>query len=370
MSVSSPDDGRAVLRINLAAIRANWRLFAALPGGAKSANIETGATIKADAYGLGAARIGPALHAEGCRTFFVAQVQEGAALRAVLGGEAAIYVYNGPTEGALETIRTHDLIPVLNSPEQIALWRGSSGGGGDGGPCALHLDTGMNRLGLSPDQARALAASAHGLDLKLVMSHLACADTPDHPMNAAQLARFRELSALFPGVRRSLSGSAGALLGADYRFDLIRPGVGLYGGLPPNPAAPGLSPAATIEAPILMLRDVRAGETIGYDAAFTAPSDMRIAIAALGYADGLMRAASSGAPHGAYGLIEGARAPLIGRVSMDLCALDVTGIGAARRGARAEFLGPALADTARAAGTIPYELLTRLGQRFARVWTE
>ncbi len=346
-------DGRAVLRIDLAAARANWRLFAGLAP-------EAGATVKADAYGLGADRLAPAFEAEGCRTFFVAQVQEGAALRALLHADCAIYVYNGPAGGDHYLYSDHALRPVLNSPEQIAAWRD-----GGGGACALHIDTGMNRLGLSADEARDLAATGHGLDLRLVMSHLACADDPDNAMTARQLADFKALSALFPGVPRSLSNSAGALTGPDYQFDLTRPGVGLYGGQPRSTPCPDLKPVVRIAAPVIRLRTLKQGEAIGYGAAFTAPQDMKVAIVALGYADGFLRASWPGG----YGLLDGARAPLVGRVSMDLAAVDVTGLDAAP-GAMVEFLGPALEDTARAAGTISYEFLTRLGARFERVYAE
>ena len=352
-SVEGAGASRPVLRIDLAAIRANWRLFASLGA--------AGATVKADAYGLGADRVGPALQREGCRTFFVAQAQEGAALRAALGPEADIYVYNGPAPDTLDLFRAAALRPVLNAPHQIALWREA------GGPCALHIDTGMNRLGLTADEARALAASGHGLDLNLVMSHLACADTPDHAMNGRQLAAFRELSALFPGVARSLANSGGALLGPDFQFELTRPGVGLYGGQPQRTPDPAIRPVATIEAPIIATRRVRAGESVGYGAAFVAPSDMTIAVVALGYADGLIRAAAAGG----YGRVGGRAVPLAGRISMDLAALDVTGLeSAAAPGAAVRFLGPDLDAFAAAAGTVSYEVLTRLGRRFARIHAE
>jgi alanine racemase len=357
MTTTSAEGGasRPTLRIDLEAVRANWRLFASL-------GPEAGATIKADAYGLGAARIGTALHAEGCRSFFVAQPQEGAQLRAALSEDATITVYNGPTSDTIDLFLANNLRPALNAPRQIDIWRSAGGG-----PCALHVDTGMNRLGLTAEEARQLAGSTHGLDLKLVMSHLASADLPDHEMNLRQLRLFQELAALFPGVPRSLANSAGALLGPDYQFELSRPGIGLYGGQPRSPGGAPIRPVATICAPIIATRRVSAGDTVGYGAAFTAPSTMTIAIIALGYADGLIRAASPGA----YGIVAGKPAPLVGRISMDLTALDVTGLEShAIPGSYIEFLGESLDSFADAAGTISYEVLTRLGQRFARVYVE
>jgi len=357
MTTTSAEGGasRPTLRIDLAAICANWRLFGSL-------GPEAGATIKADAYGLGAAQVGPALLAEGCREFFVAQPQEGAKLRAALGEDATITVYNGPTSDTINLFPANNLRPVLNAPRQIDIWRSAGGG-----PCALHVDTGMNRLGLTAEEAGQLAGATHGLDLKLVMSHLASADLPDHEMNGRQLRLFQELAALFPGLPRSLANSAGALLGPDYQFELSRPGIGLYGGQPHSSGGAPIRPVATIRAPIIATRQVSAGDTVGYGAAFTAPSAMTIAIIALGYADGLIRAASPGA----FGIVARKPAPLVGRISMDLMALDITGLeNDARPETYVEFLGENLDLVASAAGTISYEVLTRLGQRFARVYVD
>lgn len=348
---------RAALRIDLGVIRANWRLFASLTPN------EAGATVKADAYGLGAARVAPALLKEGCRTFFVAQAQEGAALRDALGSGAAIHVYNGPAADTLNIFRSSNLHPVLNSPQQVSLWAEAGGGA----PCSLHIDTGMNRLGLTADEARALAASGHSLNLALILSHLACADIPDHPGNERQLAAFAGLSALFPDVPNSLANSGGALLGPEFQFGLTRPGIGLYGGQPHRSRRAAIQPVAAIQAPIIMTRRVRTGETVGYGAEFVAQSDMTIAVIALGYADGLIRAASPGG----HGRLAGRRAPLVGRISMDLAAVDVTGLeNDVTPGAYVDFLGPDLEDFAAAAGTISYEILTRLGARFARIYSE
>jgi alanine racemase len=236
---------------------------------------------------------------------------------------------------------------VLNSPEQIVLWRG-------GGACALHIDTGMNRLGLQPAQM----AAADGIQPDLVMSHLANASAPKDPKNAQQRARFTDLAARFSNAKKSLGASAGALLGADYAFDMIRPGIGLYGGGPLDTGNPSLSAAAHLTAPLLAVFDIAAGETVGYGGTFTAQKPMRLGTAALGYADGWLRSLSGSG----YALVGGAQCPLLGRVSMDLVTLDLGAAPSARAGDEVEFLGEGvkLDDVATWAGTIPYEILTNL----------
>jgi alanine racemase len=330
----------ARLTVDLDALAANHALLRRLAGGAEVAPV-----VKADAYGLGVAPVARRLAAEGARSFFVARVAEGEALRGVLGDGPTIYVLDGCPPGTPRRLAAAGLTPVLNSAEQVRDWGGRS--------CALHVDTGLNRLGVSPDEARALAAS--GLDVTLLISHLSCADIPDHPMNAAQLAAFTALRAAFPGVRASLANSAGVFLGGDYLFDMVRPGVTLYGGGP-------------FEAgdPRIQVREAPAGAAIGYGAAFVAQRPTRVAIIAAGHADGVLRSAS---PAGSV-WFDGARRAMLGRISMDLIAVDVTGCDAARPGGLVQLLGAQalLDDVAVAAGTISYEVLTRLSPRATRVW--
>ncbi len=337
----------ARLDIDLSALLHNFRTLQARSGPAEIAPV-----VKADAYGLGAAVIAPHLARHGARTFFVARLTEGVALRPLVPG-AVIYVLDGLTEPG--TFAGYDLRPVLSTVEQYALWLS----GPDTIQAALHIDTGMNRLGLRPEDATALPAASHHR-LSLVMSHLACGDEPENPMNPAQLARFIAAADAFPGVPRSLANSSGAFLGDGYAFDLVRPGICLYGGGPFGTAIPEIRPVAHMTAPVLQVRHVPAGETIGYGAGFTAPHDLQIATLGIGYADGLLR---SFAARG-FATIAGQRRPLTGRISMDLCSLDVTGLDVTV-GDRAEILGgqQTLDEVAAACGTIGYEVLTRLSSR-------
>jgi len=326
---------------------------------------ETAAVVKADAYGLGAGAIVPRLHAEGCRSFFTATAREGAAVRSALGERpAAIYVLHGYWEAERALLGAAGLTPVLNTPEQISAWRRDA----DGAPCALHLDTGMNRLGLSAEDARALLNTGGGLtDLgcTLVMSHLACADDPDAEMNSRQRAAFVSLTAGLRDVRLSLANTGGVLLGEAFAFDLVRPGIGLYGGDPAGRSPGRFEPVVRVEAPILQTRTLSPGETIGYGATFTASRAMTTATVALGYADGFLRASGPGT----RARIAGRPAPIVGRVSMDLIVLDVTDLETAvAQGAPAVFFGADLEATAGAGGTLGYELLTRLGGRFERAY--
>ena len=339
---------RARLTVDLSAICANWRRFADLAGSGEAA-----AVVKADAYGLGVREVAPALALEGARTFFVATLGEALDLRATLGEAQAIYVLNGPGYDDVGAFAPARLYPVLNSLEQIGLWKAA----GAGVAAALHIDTGMNRLGLPLADVGAAHDALARCDVPLVMSHLACAADPGHRLNALQLQRFSEAAGLFPGARKSLAATAGAFCGAAFRFGLLRPGVGLYGDAGLDDDAQPLAPAATLDAPILQLRDIAAGDTVGYGATFAAPAPMRAATIALGYADGYLRSASGKG----YGVLAGARCPILGRISMDLITLDVTAAGAAAEvGARMEMLGAnvPLRDVAAAAGTATYEVLT------------
>lgn len=346
------------LTVDLDALAANYSGLLAAAHGAEVAPV-----VKADGYGLGAAEVARRLHADGARRFFVARVEEGEALREALGGrEAVVYVLDGCPPDAAVRLDAAALIPVLNSLDQVQAW--ARGAPRTGRPAALHIDTGMNRLGLAREEAQALADSSDRLarlDVTLVMSHLACAEDAGSPMNAAQLACFRQMRALFPQARASLANSAGVHLGADYAFDMVRPGIGLYGGGVGAPRA-----VATFEAPVLQLRTVRPGESVGYGAAFTTLSTLRTATVGAGYADGVLRALSGGG----YGMSHGRRLPFLGRVSMDLIVLDVTDAPGVRPGDPVQLVGSdvALDGVAAAAGTIPYEVLTRLGARGSRTY--
>jgi len=359
--------GEAKLFVDLDALAANHRLIAGLAGGAQTAPV-----VKADAYGLGLGPVARRLWAEGARAFFVSRVGEGVALRAALGPAraATIWVFDGCPPGAAPTLASAALIPVLNSFTQIDDWGLHALSLGRRLSAALHIDTGINRLGLRPEEARALAVAPdrlRPLELELLVSHLACGSQDGHPMNAEQLDCFAQICALYPGVPRSLSASGGVFLGSDYHLDQVRPGISLYGGGPYASPDPRLECVATLKAPILQVRQVFAGETIGYGADFTATQASRIAIVAAGYADGVLRSASPGA----YGELEGQAFPLVGRISMDLIALDVTDSPNAQPGACVELIGRNLAldEVARRAGTISYEILTRIGDRVPRVYT-
>jgi alanine racemase len=345
------DSPTARLDIDLNALLANYRTLQKRAGSAEVAPV-----VKADAYGLGCSGVAPHLVRHGAKTFFVARLEEGIALRGILAGGPVIYVLDGLTDPVAFAV--HDLRPVLNTPNQYQQWIS----GPVGIKAALHVDTGMNRLGIRAEEIAALPdRGAH--DLTLVMSHLACADEAGHPMNAQQLTAFRAVSALFPGVPASLANSAGHFLGADYTFDLTRPGICLYGGGPFGQATPHIRAVATLSARVLQVRDVRAGETIGYGATFAAKSDMRIATLGVGYADGLMRSfARKGFAHVLH-----QQQPLTGRISMDLCGLDVTGLDVTIND-WAEILGPRqnIDEVAAYSGTIAYELLTRIAARVPR----
>ena len=355
----------ALLTIDLDALAANYRVLAAVAGGAEVAPV-----VKADGYGLGAGPVTRRLWAEGARRFFVARIEEGERLRGALDGrEAAIHVLDGAPDGSLPRLVKAGLIPMLNSFEQVeraAAFAGAS----QGLEVGLHVDTGMNRLGLSPEEATALAAAPErlaGLKIGLVMSHLACAGDPDHPMNARQLERFHAAAADFPGARLSLANSGGLFLGQDYRLDVVRPGISLYGGGPFDHPDDRLCPVARLEAPILQLRDASAGDTVGYGASIRLGGARRLAIVGAGYANGFLR--SSGGNGGGV-WFDGARRPIIGRVSMDLVTIDVTGSPAARSGAMVELIGShaSLDEAALAAGTAPHELLVRIGTGLPRTY--
>ncbi|GGD97848.1 alanine racemase [Aureimonas endophytica] len=357
--------GGGVLTIDLGALAANYRQLVALAGGAKVAGV-----VKADGYGLGAVPVARRLAREGCESFFVAHLAEGLALREALP-EAEILVLNGLAPGAEPACAEAGLVPVLNSLAQIEAFAREGVRRGRRLPAAIQVDSGMSRLGLSPAEVERIATDPtrlFGLETVLVMSHLACADTPDHPANAAQLAAFRRLAALLPAARRSLANSAGLFLGPDFRFDLARPGIAVYGGRPfADPAPNPMRPVVRLQGRVIQLRDVPAGAGIGYGHTVTAERPMRLATLGLGYADGWPRRLGN---HIAAHIGETAL-PMVGRVSMDSIILDA-GAAELRPGDLVDLIGPAqsLDAVAEAAETISYEILTGLGSRFERHYLE
>jgi len=355
----------AVLTVDLAALKANWRQLRD-----KASPAECAACVKGDAYGLGLERCASALAEAGCRTFFVATPEEGRRLRGYLG-EAVIYVLDGLMPGLAPFYVAHRLRPALSSLEEIEEWAAAPGT-----KAALHVDTGINRLGLTARNVEVLAADPGrlaGIDLTLVMSHLASADEPDHPANEFQRALFERLRRALPEAPASFANSAGIFLGRPFHFDLVRPGVALYGGNPFTHLANPMRAVARLAATVLQVREVEAGGRVGYGGEWRAEADSRIATLAVGYRDGLLRslAARPGKPP-AHVWLAGGRAPVVGRISMDLTTVDVSGRppGAVRRGMTAEIIGEHISvdEVAAAAGTIAYEILTALGSRFARVY--
>jgi len=351
------------LTIDLGALTANYRQLSVLAG-----NAVTGAVVKADAYGLGAVQVSAALYAAGCRHFFVAQAREAFELRSHLPADAALYVLNGLPEGSEKTAADQDIIPVLNSLQQIESWTEMAKTRGQRLPAVVQFDTGMARLGLSPEETRALTASPDrlaSLDIKFIMSHLACADTPESAANVGQLAHMREISALFPGIPVSFANSGGLFLGPDFLQNLTRPGIALYGGAPNDSGPNPMRPVVGLHVAVIQTRMVPAGTQIGYGGIYTAPHDMRLATISAGYADGLPRALS---PRGAAWLGD-IRLPIIGRISMDSLMLDISALRHdPPAGSFVELIGPhqSLDTLAADAGTISYEILTVLGQRFYR----
>jgi alanine racemase len=328
--------------------------------------------VKADGYGTGALKAAKTLHAAGCKTFFVARLSEGIALRPVLG-DARIFVLDGVQEETVPAYVAYNLTPVLNSLAQIDMWSAAARTSRTTRDAAIHIDTGMNRLGLPSDELSMLAGDAKsrldGIHVVQWISHLACADDSKNPMNREQLSRFRSALASLPSAPASFASSGGVLLGKDYVFDMVRPGIGLYGGNPAHGKNP-FKVVAQMTGTVLQLRRVDSGGSVGYGATFRVGRKSVLATVALGYADGLMRSLGN---HG-FGAIAGHRVPIAGRVSMDLCTLDVTDVPQEflKAGADVEFFGDtiSLEEAAASAGTANYELLTSLGARLKRFYVE
>lgn len=339
----------ASLRIDLDAILSNWRALDALSGTAT----ETGAVVKADCYGLGAARVARLLARAGCRKFFVACTEEGRAVRQALGDGPQIFVFSGHMAGDTEMIGDLALTPMLNSIEQMTRHFEAL----PGAPFGVQLDTGMNRLGFEAAEWEAVAPIVLGSGPQMIMSHLACSDTPAHDMNRRQLSEFRRMTSGV-SVPLSLSATGGILLGRDYHFDVTRPGIGMYGA---QPFTAG-QPVVTLSLPVIQVRDVAPGETVGYSNAWTASQPARIATVSAGYADGLSRRLGNVARV----WFGDTPCPVVGRVSMDLITVDISHLPEVP--AALDLLGPrqGVDDVADLIGTIGYEILTSLGHRYQR----
>jgi alanine racemase len=364
-----------VLTVDLGAIVLNWRSLMQ-----RSVPADCAAVVKADAYGCGLEPVTAELARNGCRTFFVAHLAEARQVRAV-APEAAIYVLNGIAPGSAPAFATIDARPVIGTMAEFVEWDAFRRASGWLGGAALHFDTGMNRLGLSIEEAPPLANRVkvpdHGI--ALIMTHLACAETPAHPLNTSQTEAFRQLRYMFRGVTASLANSSGIFLGPAAHCDMVRPGAALYGINPTSGSQNLMEPVVTLKGRIAQIRHVERGATVGYGAAWTAPRASRIAIVSVGYGDGYFRVAGTfppakrGASLAAEAVVANKRCPVVGRISMDLMALDITAVteGAARRGDFATLIGDGITveEFAAWSGTIGYEVLTNLGRRYHRVWT-
>ena len=376
-SILSPEANKAatlaaatgVLTVDLDALVANWRRLekTAVPA-------ECSAVIKANAYGCGTEPVAQALAKAGCKTFFVATLDEAAAVRAVVPS-VALYVLDGFIQNTGDAYARIDARPVIGDLNELAEWDVFCRRTGWAGGVAIHIDTGMQRLGLTVAEAQGLIprinAGDHGISL--VMSHLACAESLNHPMNARQLAAFRQIASAFSGVPASLSNSSGIFLGSPFQFDMVRPGAALYGVNPTPEADNPMLPVVDLKARIVQIRDVERGESVGYGGNWTARRSTRLAIVSAGYADGYFRAGSSNdGTRGAEVIVAGKRCPVAGRISMDLLAVDVTDLekNAVRRGHMVTLIGEGITvdELAHHFGTIGYEVLTSLGARYARIY--
>jgi alanine racemase len=350
----------AILQVDLAAIAANFLMLRARHGG------PVAGVVKADAYGLGAERVAPALLAAGCRHFFTAHLHEAMAIRALVPG-AMLGVLNTMLPGNEAVHVEHDITPVLGSLDEIARWRATAAWHGRHLPALLHVDTGMNRLGLDARELALLAANhslLDGITLLYVMTHLVSAECPADPANQRQRAAFAAARVRLPATPASLANSSGLFLGPDFASDLARPGAALY-GLNPTPGQPNpMRPVVRLRARILQIRDIGPGEGVGYNEAWHASRPSRIATLGVGYADGWSRALSDKISAD----FDGAPVPLVGRVSMDLTTCDVTDHPTLVPGSWIDLIGPATPpdSVAAAAGTNGYEILTSLGRRYGR----
>jgi alanine racemase len=354
----------AILTIHLAAIAENYRLLQE-----QAQPVVCAAVVKADAYGLGAEEVAPVLAQAGCRQFFVAHLDEGVDLRRVLGPGATIAVLHGPLAGTEADFVAHNLVPVLNSLDQVRCWATAAMVAGTRLPAILQVDTGMTRFGLSEADVRTLIDDRQrlgALDVRLLMSHLACADEPGHPANGMQLSLLMQIGRTLGCHRMSLAASSGIFLGSDYHFDLVRPGAALYGIAPQAGRSNPMHPVVRLQGKVMQIRDVPAGTPVGYGHTAITKLASRLATVAVGYADGFLRSLSGRGG----GWFNGNHLPTIGRVSMDSVILDATALpeGSLLPGDMVDLIGPDqdLDALARDAGTIGYELLTSLGSRYHR----
>src|SRR5579862_490014 len=370
-ATAGPPENEAggILTVDLSAIEANWRAL-----GRRVMPCESAAVVKANAYGCGIEQVVGALTKAGCKSFFVADLSEARRARNV-APQPAIYVLNGLAPGSAANFAEINVRPVIGSMVELAEWDVFCNANAWRGGAALHVDTGMNRLGITANEAAALAprirSENHGITL--LMSHFACAEIPEHPLNERQIKLFREVRILYRGIPSSLANSSGIFLDAAAHCDMVRPGVALYGVNPTPGRANPMRPVVELRARIVQVRNVTRGETIGYDAVWTAKQATRLALVGIGYADGYPRAASSADERpGGSAVVAGKRCPIAGRVSMDLIAVDITGLpeAGARRGDFATLIGDDISvdDAATAAGTIGYEVLTGLGRRYHRIY--
>ena len=379
----SPDSGHAaskldtrtlestpgILTIDLDAIAANWSSL-----DSRAVPAECAAVVKADAYGCGLTQVTRRLGVAGCKTFFVATLDEARQARKAVRN-AAIYVLDGFFSNCGDIFAELNCRPVIGDLAELAEWDAFRRASGWHGPAAIQIDTGMNRLGLTVDQAQGVAALVQNNDhgIALVMSHLASAESLDHPANTRQVNAFREVASLFSGVPASLSNSSGIFLGSQFHFDMVRPGAALYGVNPTPEADTPMHPVINLKARIGQLRNVPVGDSVGYGGTWTARRATKLAIVTAGYADGYLRAGSGIDPaHNATAIVAGQRCPIAGRISMDLMAIDITDVppGMVRRGQFVTLIGDGLSvdELAHHFGTIGYEVLTSLGRRFARVY--
>jgi len=368
-ALSADVEAGGILTIDLAAIEANWKRLASM-----TVPVDCAAAVKADAYGCGLPHVAAKLYKAGCRTFFVADLAEGRIVRAT-ARDAVIYVLNGVLPGTGRTLADFNLRPVINSPTELAEWDAFVANNNWRGGAALHIDTGMNRLGLTIEEGLAISsrirAENHGFTL--LVSHFACADNPSHPMNDKQIRLFRELRILYRGVPSSIANSSGIFLGGTVHCDVVRPGGALYGANPTPGKKNPMRPVVELKGRIIQVREVKKGESIGYGATYTTTRPTRLAIIAVGYGDGYGRGAGANkAKPAADVIIARRRCPLLGRVSMDLIAADVSDIpeGIVKRGDYATLIGGDIGvdELAAAMGTISYEVLTSLGRRYRRIY--
>lgn len=359
---------RPVLRVNLSVLKENYNELKKKVG----KTTKVGASVKADAYGLGAIRVSRALYGAGCRTFFVATSGEGKIVREAVGDNASIYVLNGPAPRDMTLFFGSDLKPVINSIAQAFMWADAIEKVKHPPYCAIHIDTGMNRLGFPNSEFEKLVRNKKLQDRirpDLIMSHLACAPDANNDYNQTQLSKFQKSAPKLAMLPMSLANTAGIYLGPKYHFQMVRPGIGLYGGAATKrPEIEVSKPVVSLMAPVLQIRELASGDKLGYDSTFTAQKNMTVAIIGAGYGDGIPVAYSS-TPEGPTGFatLQKKRAPILGRVSMDLTAIDISHLKKRPRlGDWAEFLGQNIESDAKAANTLNYEMLTRIGPRVRR----